>query len=331
MQDNYPLIELHRHLEGCLRPETIIDLARQHGLTLPAWTVDELLPFLQVGGNAGGVMAYISKFELFQYVMVDHEAVRRITFEAIEDAHLEGIHYLELRFSPIFMAEKHDLDPKDVVAAVCEGLAEARGQLPIRAKLIGIMSRTYGADTCMRELEAILTGRDRGIVAVDLAGDERNYPAELFVEHFDRARDAGFRITVHAGESGSADQVWQAINKLGAERLGHAVRAIGDPALMEHIAEHSIGVESCLTSNMQTGVVPAISQHPLPAFLREGIPVTLNTDSPTISDVDINHEFDVAREQLGLSEPQLAQIRENALQIAFLSDHERAELLSLSE
>jgi adenosine deaminase len=328
VQIKYPLIDLHRHLEGCVRPETIIDLASQHGLSLPAWTAGELLPYLQVGGPVAGIMSYIARFELFQYSMVDYAAVRRITFECIEDAHLEGIHYLELRFSPVFMAEKHDLDPAEVVAAVCDGLADASQALPIRAKLIGIMSRTYGTDSCWRELEAILEGRERGVVAVDLAGDEIGYPAGLFVEHFDKARDSGMRITVHAGEAASAGQVEQAITELGAERLGHAVRAVDDPAVMELIAERSIGIESCLTSNVQTGVVPTYSQHPLPVYLRRGMLVTLNTDSTVISGIDLAHEYRVVQDEIGLSESELAQLRENAFRISFLSEDERSELLS---
>jgi adenosine deaminase len=177
-------------------------------------------------------------------------------------------------------------------------------------------------------LEAILEGRERGVVAVDLAGDEIGYPAGLFVEHFDKARDSGMRITVHAGEAASAGQVEQAITELGAERLGHAVRAVDDPAVMELIAERSIGIESCLTSNVQTGVVPTYSQHPLPVYLRRGMLVTLNTDSPVISGVDLAHEYRVAQDEIGLSESELAQLRENAFRISFLSEDERSELLS---
>jgi adenosine deaminase len=327
MDNSYPLIDLHRHLEGCVRIETMLELGSEHGLALPAWSVEELRPHVQVDSPTAGLVAYFVKFELMQLCMVNYEAIRRITFECLDDACSEGLDYLELRFSPVFMAEKHDLELDGVVEAVCDGLDEALRALPIRAKLIGIMSRTYGPDSCWQELEAAIRGRDRGIVAVDVAGDEIKYPGELFVNHFQRAREAGMRVTVHAGESTSAAPVRQAIVELRAERLGHAVRAIDEPAVMDLIHEESVGIESCLTSNLQIGVVAAIAQHPVSVYLRRGLPVTLNTDNPVIAGVDLPGEYRLAERELGLSEAELDQLKQNALRVAFLSDEERADLL----
>jgi adenosine deaminase len=296
-------------------------------LSLPAWTVDELRPYIQVTSPVPGLLAFFARYELMQDCMLNYEIIHRMTLECIEDAHREGIGYLELRFSPVFMAEKHKLDLLGIVTAVCDGYEEAIRTLPIQTKLIGIMSRTYGPDSCWQELKAVIAGRDRGVVAVDVAGDEASYPAELFVEHFLHAREAGMRITVHAGETTSADQVKQAIMDLGAERLGHAVRAVDDPAVMDLIAERSIGIECCPTSNVQTGVVPNYAQHPLPVFLRRGLLVTLNTDNPVISDVNLNSEFLVAKNELGLSESEITQLKENAFRVSFLSENERSDLL----
>jgi adenosine deaminase len=326
--DNIPLIDLHRHLEGCPRIETLIDLGREHNLDLPAWTVEELRPYVQVEGRVPGLLAFFTKFELIQYCLVDYEAMRRLTFECIQDAYSEGLGYLELRFSPIFMAEKHELDPDGVVDAVCDGYQDALRDVPIHCKLIGIMSRTYGPDVCWKELEAVLRGRDRGVVAVDVAGDEDHYPGELFVGHFQRARDAGMRITAHAGESTSAAQVRQAILELRAERLGHAVRAVDDPDVMELMGRESVGIESCLTTNIQTCVVESLAQHPMPVYLRGGLPVTLNTDCTLIAGVDLPSEYRLAEDELGLSQAELEQLKRNALQVAFLSDEERADLLA---
>ncbi len=327
MSNSYPLIDLHRHLEGCVRIETLIELGTEHGLALPAWSVEELRPYVQIDSPMPGLVAYFAKFELMQLCMASYEAIRRITYECIDDACSEGLDYLELRFSPVFMAEKHDLELDGVVEAVCDGLDEALRVLPMRAKLIGIMSRTYGPDPCWRELEAAIRGRDRGIVAVDVAGDEIKYPGELFVNHFQRAREAGMRVTVHAGESTSAAQVRQAIVELQAERLGHAVRAIDAPDVMDLIRRESVGIESCLTSNIQTGVVAAIAQHPVPEYLRRGLLVTLNTDNTVIGGVDLPGEYRLAERELGLSEMELVQLKQNALRVAFLSDEERADLL----
>jgi len=327
MSNSYPLIDLHRHLEGCVRIETLIELGLEHRLALPAWSVEELRPYVQVDNPVPDVMTYIAKFELMQLCMVSYDAIRRITYECIDDACSEGLDYLELRFSPVFMAEKHDLDLDGVVEAVCDGLDEALQVLPMRAKLIGIMSRTYGPDSCWQELEAAIRGRDRGVVAVDVAGDEIRYPGELFARHFQRAREAGMRVTVHAGESSSAAQVKQAIIELQAERLGHAVRAVDAPDVMELIHRKSVAIENCLTSNIQTGVVAAYAQHPLPVYLRRGLPVTLNTDNTVISGIDLPSEYRLAGRELGLSEAELDQLKENAIRVAFLSDEERVDLL----
>jgi adenosine deaminase len=327
MRNGYPLVELHRHLDGNVRLETIIALCRQHGLHLPGWTAEELRPHVQVDGPVSDVMTFIARFEWLQQAMVNYDAVRRIVYENLEDAAQEGIDYVELRFSPFFMAQKHGLDPIGVAEAVCDGLTEALEALPVQAKLIGIMSRTYGPEPCWQELEAAIRCRDRGVVAVDLAGDEANFPGELFVDHFRQAREAGLHITVHAGESAGPESVRQAVLELGAERLGHAVRAVDDEATMDLLAERRIGIESCLTSNVQTSTVPSYADHPLSIFLRRGLLVTLNTDNPVISNIDLAHEYEVAKRELGLTPTELRRLQENAVEVAFLAPEEREALL----
>jgi adenosine deaminase len=274
-------------------------------------------------------MAFIARFELLRHVMADYAAVRRITRENLEDAVNEGIDYIELRFSPYFMAEPHRLDPMGVTEAVCDAVEEATGQLPVRAKLIGILSRTYGPEIAWTELEAAIRCRDRGIVALDLAGDEANYPGELFVRHFCKAREAGLHIMAHAGESAGFESVRQAVLELHAERIGHAVRAIDDPATMDLLAERGIPIESCPTSNVQTSVVAGYQAHPLPAFLKQGLLVTLNTDDPGISGIDLPHEYRIVREEMGLDEAELRRLQENAVTAAFLTPEERADLLAM--
>ncbi len=328
MRNGYPLVELHRHLDGNVRLETIIDLARQHNLELPAWEPEALRPHVQVVEPEPDLMSFIAKFKWLRHVMVDYDAVRRIAYENVEDAAREGIDYIELRFSPYFMAEPHGLDPFGVTEAVCDGVEEAQKALPVRAKLIGIMSRTYGPDTCWIELEAALRYRERGIVALDLAGDEANFPGELFVEHFRRAREAGLHVIAHAGEAAGPESVRQAVLELQAERVGHAVHAVEDEATLELLMERRIAVESCPTSNVQTSTVPSYREHPLPIFLRRGLLVTLNTDDPSISGIDLAHEYRVAQEEMGLTEAELRKLQENAVEAAFLTPEERADLLS---
>src|SRR3954470_5494739 len=249
-----PLIDLHRHIDGSVRLATILDLGKKHGVKLPGSTLEELRPHVQVTERQPGVMAFISKMLWMTAVLGDADACRRISLESVEDAQREEIDYIELRFSPYFMAEPHKLDLEKVVAAVVEGVAEGVQNTGVAVNLIGILSRTYGVEIAYRELTSLLTQRER-IVALDLAGDEANFPPKLFAEHFRRGRDAGWHITVHAGESAGPESVWDAVKLLGAERIGHGVRAMEDPALVDFLIEQRIGVEANLTSNVQTSTV----------------------------------------------------------------------------
>jgi adenosine deaminase len=328
-----PLIDLHRHLDGNVRLETILDLGRQHNLPLPAWDLEDLRPHVQVlDGPSGdvsmpGVMAFIAKFRWMTSVLVDHDACRRVAYENVEDAHREGLDYVELRFSPWFMAETHGLDPRGLVEAVVDGAEAGSRDFGLRVNLIGILSRTYGPGACWQELEALLAHRDR-LVALDLAGDEANWSGEQFVPHFRRARDAGWHITVHAGEAAGPESVWQALRQLGAVRIGHAVESIRDAALMDYMAEHQIGIETSLTSNVQTSTVSDYASHPARRFLDHGLLVTLNTDDPGISAIDLRHEYEVAAPAAGLTAEQTRQAQRNAVTVAFLTAEERQALMA---
>jgi len=323
---HYPLVELHRHLDGNVRLQTILDIGLQYNLGLPADTLDGLRPYVQVVEPKPSILDFFTKFEWLTKVMVNYDACRRIAYENVEDACHEGIDYIELRFSPLFMAEAHQLDPAGVVEAVVDGVKAAQRELPIKAALIGIISRTYGVEGCWRELNALLSHKD-DIIALDLAGDELHFPGELFVEHFRKARNVGWHAVPHAGEVLGAESIWQALRELGAERIGHAVHAIEDPALMDYLAEKHIGIESNLTSNVQTSTIADYNVHPLKTFLEHGIPATINTDDPGISAIDISHEYNVAVEQAGLSIAQVRQAQHNALEVCFLSDTEKQALI----
>ncbi len=320
-----PLVDLHRHLDGSVRLETILDLGRQHGLPLPAWDVESLRPYVQVSEAQPGIMAFIARFEWMTGVMVNADAVRRIAFENVEDLRREGVHYAELRFSPLFMAEPHHLDPVEVIDAVVDGVRTGCQKTGVRVNLIGILSRTYGVDVCWKELRAILARRE-AFVAVDLAGDEARFPGSLFVEHFKAVRDAGLHVTVHAGEASGAESIWQALRELGAERIGHAVHAPEDPALMDFLAERGIGVEVNLTSNVQTTTVPSYAEHPVRRFVERGIRATLNTDDPGISGIDLPYEYTVAAPAAGLTPEQIRRLQHNALEVAFLTPAEKQAL-----
>ena len=258
-------------------------------------------------------------------VLADYDACRRVAYENVEDLLHAGIDYAELRFSPAYMAMAHKLHPQGVVEAIIDGVAAGSRDFGIKTNLIGIMSRTFGTEQCNQELAACLAHRDK-LVAIDLAGDELGFPGELFVDHFRKVRDAGMRVTVHAGEAAGPESMWQAIRELGAERIGHGVKAIQDPALMAYLAEHRIGIESCLTSNVQTTTVASLTEHPIRQFLAAGVLACLNTDDPAVEGIDLPHEYEVAAPAAGMTASEIRTAQQNGLTLAFLSDGEKAEL-----
>jgi len=316
ISQDIPLIDLHRHIEGNIRISTILDLARQHNVDLPGGDEESLRPYVQIQNQQPGVMAFLEKFTLPMRTLVNLEACRRIAYEAVLDAAAEGIDYIELRFSPWFMAESHSLSPQGVVEAVLDGVQAGKIESGIQAKLLGILSRTYGPDVAMKELEAMLPFA-KSIVGLDLAGDEANFPAELFQQHFERARDVGWKVTVHAGEAAGAESVWQSIKVLGALRIGHGLAIVKDPALMDFLFERQIGIEANLTSNVQTSSVPDYASHPLKTFLENGLLASINSDDPGISGIDLRYEYEVAAPKAGLSQAQIRQAQLNAVESSF--------------
>ena len=327
IRQDLPLIDLHRHLDGSVRLETILEVGLQHNLPLPARDLEGLRPFIQVTSPEPDILAFFAKFEWQVGILVNYDVCRRVAYENVADAQREGIDYIELRFSPWFMAEPHGLNPAGIVEAVVDGVVAGQRDFGVQTNLIGIISRTFGPEIGQKELDALLTQREH-LVALDLAGDEINFPGEWFVDHFRQGREAGWQITVHAGEAGGSPAIWQAIRELGAKRIGHAVRAVDDPALMDYLAENQIGVEMNLTSNVQTSTVSSYASHPLRTMLEQNILATINTDDPGISAIDLPFEYQVAVTEAGLSHPQAVQAQQNALKIAFLSAAEKAALLA---
>lgn len=326
MIDRYfPLTDLHRHLDGNIRAETILDLGRQFAVPLPGKDLATLLPHVQVMSNQPDLVSFLQKLDYGVQVLGSLDACRRVAFENVEDVARAGIDYAELRFSPGYMAINHQLPVQGVVEAVIEGIHQGCQQHKVLIRLTGIMSRTFGEKACMQELDALIACREH-ITAMDLAGDELGYPGSLFVPHFKKVRDAGFHITVHAGEAAGAASIWQAIKQLGAQRIGHGVKAIEDPALLDYLAEWGIGIESCLTSNIQTSTITNLADHPLKKFLQHGVMASINTDDPAVHGIELQHEYQVAAPAAGLSNNEITQAQHNGLYMAFLTQEEKQEL-----
>ncbi|MET4694026.1 adenosine deaminase [Endozoicomonas lisbonensis] len=320
-----PLTDIHRHLDGNTRPQTILELGLKNNIQLPAKTLTDLLPHVQVTNQEPDLVSFLSKIDWGVKVLSSYDDCRRVAYENVEDARNAQIDYAELRFSPWYMAMTNGLNPEGVVEAVIDGVQAGSKDFSVKTNLIGVMCRTCGLQGCKKDLEACLTHKDH-LVAIDLAGDEVGKPGALFNSHFKQVRDAGLNVTIHAGEAAGPESVWQAINELGATRIGHGAKAIQDPELMDYLAEHQIGIESCLTSNVQTSAFPNIESHPLKQFLAHGILATINTDDPAVEGIDLPHEYEVAAPAAGLNQGDIRQAQENGLTIAYLSETERAEL-----
>lgn len=301
-----------------MRLETILELAEAHDLALPR-TVAALRPLAQATEPLADLPSFLGKLAPAALALVDLDTCARVAYECVEDAAREGISYLELRFGP---GGTHSLE--GVVEAVIDGATRGQRDYGLRVNLIGGIGRARlgQAEEAMR---ALLAYRQH-IVGFDLAGDEAAYPAGLFREHFCRARDAGWHITVHAGEAAGPESIWAAIRDLGAERVGHATRAIEDERLLAYLAEQRIGLECCLTSNVHTGAVTSYAEHPLRHFLTRSLLATINTDDPVTSGITLEHELTVAAPAAGLTGRQIRQAQANAIEIAFLSDAERQRL-----
>jgi adenosine deaminase len=320
-----PLIDLHRHLDGNIRAETIWELAQQNNIALPVQQFEQFIPHVQIIESEPDLLAFLNMLDWGVNVLSSLDDCKRIAFENVEDVFNAGIHYAELRFSPYYMSKAYKLPIEDVVAAVIDGVNDGMKKYPVKIKLIGILSRTFGVEQCQKELSALLVHKEK-LIGIDLAGDEYNYPGELFTDHFKQVSDANLHVTIHAGEAAGPASVWQAINDLRAERIGHGVKSYEDPSLLDYMHKHNIAIESCLTSNYQTGTVNDLSQHPIKTFLKNGLCVCLNTDDPAVEGIELKGEFELARNVLEFTDIEITQLQENAIASAFMSASERKTL-----
>ncbi len=323
-----PLIDLHRHLDGNIRPKTVWQLAQANNIKLPESSFEAFLPHIQITDNEADLLAFLKKLDWGVNVITSLDDVKRIAYENVEDAFLAGINYAELRFSPFYIAMAHKLPVEGVVEAIVDGTNEGRGKFTTKVNLIGILSRTFGVENCNIELNALLTQKNN-LVAVDLAGDEYNFPGTLFESHFKKVRDAGLQVTIHAGEAAGPESVWHAIEKLGAIRIGHGVACAKDQKLMDYMHKHNISIESCLTSNYQTGTIKDLALHPIKTFLANNLNVCLNTDDPAVENIELKDEFNLAANLLNLNQQQITQLQKNAIEMSFLSEQEKQGLLVL--
>jgi adenosine deaminase len=318
-------VELHRHLEGSLRIGSLFEVARAHGLPLPAATPEELAAAIEVRAPMKDLLAVLQAFDLFQRAFVSAQATERFAFEAVEDAARENVRLLELRFSPDFMARPHGLDWDELMAAILRGVRRAQREHDVLVGLIAIVSRGYGVESAQQTAQFALRWR-RELSGFDLADDEVRFPSRLFAGAVSRVRDAGLRVTVHTGEGTEPSCVREALDELSPRRVGHGVAVARDPDLIARVQRERIALEMCPTSNARTRAVAAIGEHPALPLLRRGLSVTLNSDDPGLFGIDLTHELELARRELGFTDRDLAQATRNALEASFLPDDQKADL-----
>jgi adenosine deaminase len=331
-----PKVLLHEHLDGGLRPQTVIDLAtacRYEGLLTS--DAAELGQWFHRGANKGSLPEYLEGFAHTIAVMQTRTAIERVAFEFIEDMYNDGVVYAEARFAPTFHTQL-GLTPEAVVQAALDGLHRGREHYGVECGLI-ICAMRHQTDS-LEWAEMAIDFRHRGVVGFDLAGEEAGYPPKKHVDAFQAIQRANFRSTLHAGEAFGVASIWQALQLCGADRLGHATQLTDDMTILngkivklgslsQHILDRRVPLEMCLSSNVHTGAVRSMSEHPFHLYYERGFRVTINTDDRLMSDTTMTKEFQIAVEQFGLKLSDLEKITMNSMKSAFLHFDERLKLI----
>jgi len=331
-----PKVLLHEHLDGVLRPETVIDLAHAANYTeLPMQDPAALARWFHEGANQASLPKYLEGFRHTIAVLQTEEALERVAYEQAEDLSRDGVIYFETRFAPIFHTQK-GLTHQQVVSAVLKGLDRGRTDFGVSSGLIICAMRNMEVSREMAELAVDF--RERGVVGFDLAGEEGGYPPKKHVDAFHYIQRENFNITIHAGEGFGKESIWQAIQYCGAHRIGHGTRLIDDIAvadgkavklgdLAQYVLDKRIPLEICLLSNVHTGAARSLEEHPFKILYQEQFRVTLNTDNRLMSDTSMTKEFEAARDTFGLGLADFERITINAMKSAFLPYDRRCDFI----
>lgn len=285
-----PKTDLHCHLDGSLRLQTILELADRQGIDLQAKDEAELARRLQMGEATGSLEAYLEAFSITLAVLQEADALRRAAYELVVDQAEDGVRHVEVRFSPLLNTER-GLSPDAVIEAVVDGLRAGEQETGATSGVIVCAMRHLPPDRSLEMAELATRWAGRGVVGFDLAGDEAAHPPAPHEAAFLRAREAGLWITCHAGEAAGPDSIAQAIHRCGADRIGHGVSLRDDPALLAYVDDHRIALECCPSSNLQTGAVRTLAEHPIRLFRARGLRTTVNTDNRLITDTTVSREL----------------------------------------
>ncbi|MCK9584185.1 MAG: adenosine deaminase [Candidatus Cloacimonetes bacterium] len=321
-----PKTDLHVHLDGSVRPATIIDLAKKGKIELPTFQQSELEKLIVCGPHTQSLEDYLRGFHIVNLVLQTEEGLKRAAYELAEDAARENLRYMEVRYAPILHANK-GLELSEISQAVLDGLKIAEEDFGIKTGVIICGIRNMDPDISLKMAELAEEFKNKGVVGFDLAGGEYNNPAQVHKAAFDLAKKHNLNITVHAGEADGASSIHQALHACGAHRIGHGTRLIEDNDLLNYVNDHRIPLEICIKSNADTKAVAETKSHPIDFYLKKGIRVTVNTDNRTISDTCITDEYMLAIKEFGWDYPTLKKVILNGFKSAFLPYPERISLI----
>jgi adenosine deaminase len=324
--ESLPKADLHVHLDGSLRLQTILDLADKQGVTLPAHDLDGLYHAIGCGKDAGSLVEYLRGFAITMSVMQTEDALDRIAFELAEDASRENVRYMEVRYSPMLHTTQ-GLKLTRVVEAVLDGLNRAAETYGIKSNVILCGIRNISAESSYQMAELCVAYKNRGVVGFDLAGAEEDYPAKSHREAFQLVRANNVNCTIHAGEAYGPESIAQAIHICGAHRIGHGCRLREDGDLLHYVNDHRIPLECCPSSNVQTGAVGELAQHPLKLYFDLGLRVTINTDNRLITDTTVSKELWLVHSKMGVPFADVKAMVLSGFKSSFLPFHEKQALM----
>lgn len=321
-----PKIDLHCHLDGSLRPQTVIDLAAEQNIELPSQDCEEIKMMMVAPETCPNLQEYLDRFALPVKVMQTAQSIERISFELYEDAAKENVKYLEVRFAPQLHTQQ-GLSYREIIASAVKGMQRAEAQYDIKGNYILSAVKFLPSDTINAVIDAGEEFLGKGVAAFDLAGSELDNFCHDYISHANYARDKGYHITIHAGEQGCGQNVYDAIELLGAERIGHGVAIKDHKAAYERVKEDVVGLETCPSSNVQTKAIPELKQHPLKSFHRDGLAVTINTDNRTVSNTTMTDEVKKVMELFDLDAEDYQRIYTASVEQSFASDEVKQHLM----
>jgi len=323
--NNIPKTEIHIHLEGSIRTQTIIDIAKEYSLKLPSYEASELDKHVKIYDQLRDLETVLEAFGIFQNSIASPDVVEHIAWELFEDAAKQNIKLFEVRFSPDWAFHGHNLDWDKCLEGLLRSRSRAEAEFDMAIGYIAITSRSMGPESCVKTVDWAIRHKEH-ILGIDLADSERDFPLSDFVRPVMKAKEASLKVTIHTGEDTPASYVKETIELANPDRIGHGIHAIEDMSVVESIKERNITLEVNPWSNYLTNSVRTIEEHPLKKLFDLGVKVTINSDDPEVLETNLNNEYRIAHDVLGMSMDDIAVCNHNAYEASFIPDGEKKRI-----